>query len=119
MLNPPLRLRKLIALSSHRAEVSGEGWGLLWKKRLLGILLCLVTSPQDDCLQCQAGGNEDVVTTDDDRDDSFLQVSSSQVQLQESGPDLMKASQTLPITGTFSSYLITNDTGSTNCQEKA
>jgi hypothetical protein len=29
MLNPPLRLRKLIALSSHRAEVSGEGWGLL------------------------------------------------------------------------------------------
>jgi hypothetical protein len=30
MLNPPLlRLRKLTALSSHRAEVSGEGWGLL------------------------------------------------------------------------------------------
>jgi hypothetical protein len=38
------------------------------------------------------------VTTNDDRDDSCLQVSSSQVQVQDSGPDLVKPSHTLPIT---------------------
>uniref|UniRef100_A0A8C6FS53 Ig-like domain-containing protein n=1 Tax=Moschus moschiferus TaxID=68415 RepID=A0A8C6FS53_MOSMO len=52
--------------------------------RLWGLLLCLVTAPQGVL---------------------------SQVQLQESGPELVKPSQTLSLTCTVSGYSITNGYG--------
>jgi hypothetical protein len=61
-LNCPLRLRKLTALSSHRAEVSGEGKAVVLKVRLFGLLLYLVTAPQGECPQILTWVQGEVVT---------------------------------------------------------
>jgi hypothetical protein len=61
-LNRPLRLRKLIAFISQRAEVSGEGRAVVLKMRLFGFLLYLITAPQGECPQIHTWVQGEVVT---------------------------------------------------------
>jgi hypothetical protein len=64
-LNHPLRLWELTVLSSQRAEVYGESKAGLEDETFLGLLLCLVTAPQYECLQYQMWGYGGVEITDE------------------------------------------------------
>jgi hypothetical protein len=76
--------------------------------RVLGLLLCLVTASQGECPHCCTWDPGEAVTTDYWQEWHFLSPGVlSELQLQESGPVLVKPLQTLSLTCAVSGYSIT------------